>query len=46
MHPGGDEIWVSNMKSWETIVVGLNSYTVESYMPTPNNDETQGMAFV
>ena len=34
------------MKSWETIVVDLNTHTVESYIPTPNNGDTQGMAFV
>ena len=46
LHPDGDEIWISNMKGWETIVVDLNTDTVEAYIATPNNGDTHGMAFV
>jgi DNA-binding beta-propeller fold protein YncE len=44
--PAVNEVWISNMKGWETIVVDLNTYTVEAYIPTPSNGDTHGMAFV
>jgi hypothetical protein len=46
-HPDPDvgEVWVSNMKGWETIVIDLETYDV-SYINTPNNGDTHGMAFV
>ena len=48
LHPDPDvnEIWVSNMKGWETIVVNLDSLTVTDYIATPNGGDTHGMAFV
>jgi DNA-binding beta-propeller fold protein YncE len=48
LHPDPEvnEIWISNMKGWETIVVDLDTYTVEAYINTPNNGDTHGMAFV
>jgi len=46
LHPDGNEIWISNMKGWETIVVSLDTYTVTDYINTPNNGDTHGMAFV
>ena len=48
LHPDPDvnEIWVSNMKGWETIVVGLDNYEVTDYIATPNGGDTHGMAFV
>ncbi len=44
--PDTNEIWVSNMKGWETIVVSLDTKTVTDYIPTPNGGDTHGMAFV
>jgi DNA-binding beta-propeller fold protein YncE len=44
--PAVNEVWISNMKGWETIVVDLNTYTVEAYIPTPHTGDTHGMAFV
>jgi hypothetical protein len=48
LHPDPEvnEIWVSNMKGWETIVVNLDSLTVTDYIATPNGGDTHGMAFV
>lgn len=48
LHPDPEvnEIWVSNMKGWETIVIDLDTLTVEAYIPTPNGGDTHGMAFV
>jgi DNA-binding beta-propeller fold protein YncE len=48
LHPDPDvnEIWVSNMAGWETIVIDLNALEVEAYIPTPNGGDTHGMAFV
>ena len=48
LHPDSsvNEIWVSNMKGWETIVVNLDTLTVTDYINTPNNGDTHGMAFV
>jgi DNA-binding beta-propeller fold protein YncE len=48
LHPDPEvnEIWVSNMKGWETIVINLDSVTVTDYIATPNGGDTHGMAFV
>jgi len=48
LHPDPEvnEIWVSNMKGWETIVINLDSLTVTDYIETPNGGDTHGMAFV
>ncbi len=48
MHPDPavNEVWISNMKGWETIVVDLSTDTVTDYINTPNNGDTHGMAFV
>ncbi len=48
LHPDPEvnEIWVSNMKGWETIVIDLDTYTVTDYIATPNGGDTHGMAFV
>jgi len=48
LHPDPEvnEVWISNMKGWETIVVDLNNYEVEAYIPTPKSGDTHGMAFV
>lgn len=41
-----NEIWVSNMRGWETIVVNYTTFEVTDYVPTPNGGDTHGMAFV
>ncbi len=48
LHPDPEvnEIWVSNMKGWETIVVDLNTLETEAWIPTPNGGDTHGMALV
>jgi DNA-binding beta-propeller fold protein YncE len=48
MHPDPDvpEVWISNMKGWETIVVNYETLEVTDYINTPNNGDTHGMAFV
>lgn len=48
LHPDPDvnELWVSNMKGWETIVLDLETNTVKAYIPTPNGGDTHSGAFV
>ena len=48
MHPDPEvgEIWVSNMKGWETIVFDIETYEVTDWIATPNGGDTHGMAFV
>ena len=48
LHPDPEvnEIWVSNMKGWETMVINLDSLTVTDYIATPHGGDTHGMAFV
>lgn len=48
LHPDPEvnEIWVSNMKGWETIVVDLDTYEPTDWIATPNGGDTHGMAFV
>jgi hypothetical protein len=48
LHPDPEvnEVWVSNMKGWETIVVDLNTYEVEEWIATPNGGDTHSGAFV
>jgi hypothetical protein len=41
-----NEVWFSNMKGWETIVVDVNTDEVLAYIPTPHGGDTHGMAFV
>ena len=47
-HPDPDvnEVWISNMKGWETIVIDVDALEVSAYINTPNNGDTHGMAFV
>jgi YVTN family beta-propeller protein len=44
--PAVNELWVSNMRGWETIVLDLNTYTVEAYIPQVNGGNTHSGAFV
>ena len=44
--PDTNEVWVSNMKGWETIVVDITTYEPTNWIATPNGGDTHGMAFV
>ncbi|MBI2864790.1 MAG: hypothetical protein HYX94_09550 [Chloroflexi bacterium] len=44
--PAKNELWVSNMNGWETIVVDLNTNKPVAYIPTPNGGNTHSGGFV
>jgi mono/diheme cytochrome c family protein/DNA-binding beta-propeller fold protein YncE len=44
--PNVNELWITNMNGWETIVLDLNTHTVEAYVPTPNGGDTHSGGFV
>lgn len=44
--PSANELWISNMNGWETIVLDLNKYEVKKYIPTPNGGDTHSGGFV
>jgi hypothetical protein len=44
--PAVNELWVSNMNGWETIVVDLNTDEAIAWIPTPNGGNTHNGAFV
>jgi DNA-binding beta-propeller fold protein YncE len=44
--PAVNELWVSNMNGWETIVVDLDTYEATDWIPTPNGGDTHSGAFV
>jgi len=48
LHPDPDvnELWISNMKGWETIVLDLNTHKPKAYIPTPNGGDTHSGGFV
>jgi DNA-binding beta-propeller fold protein YncE len=48
LHPDEavNEVWVSNMNGWETIVVDPDNYVPTDHIATPNGGDTHGMAFV
>ena len=48
LHPDPEvnELWVSNMNGWETIVVDLDTHDVTDYIPTPNGGDTHSGGFV
>jgi mono/diheme cytochrome c family protein len=48
LHPDSkvNELWISNMNGWETIVLDLNTLEVEAYIPTPNGGDTHSGGFV
>ncbi len=48
LHPDPElnELWVSSMKGWETIVVDLNTFEPKAYIPTPNGGDTHSGAFI
>jgi hypothetical protein len=44
--PTVNELWISNMNGWETIILDLDTNEVEAYVPTPNGGDTHSGAFV
>jgi mono/diheme cytochrome c family protein/DNA-binding beta-propeller fold protein YncE len=44
--PKVNELWISNMHGWETIVLDLNTLEPEAYIPTPNGGDTHSGGFV
>jgi mono/diheme cytochrome c family protein len=44
--PKVNELWISNMNGWETIVLDLNTHKVKGYIPTPNGGDTHSGSFV
>ena len=48
LHPDPEvnELWISNMKGWETIVLDLNTHKTKAYIPTPNGGDTHSGGFI
>ncbi len=48
LHPDPEvnELWISNMKGWETIVLDLNTNKTKAYIPTPNGGDTHSGGFI
>jgi DNA-binding beta-propeller fold protein YncE len=48
LHPDPEvnELWISNMYGWETIVLDLDTHQVTDYIPTPNGGDTHSGGFV
>ncbi len=48
LHPDPEvnELWVSSMNGWETIIVDLNTLEVKDYVATPYGGDTHSGAFV
>lgn len=44
--PAVNELWVSNMNGWETIVLDLNTKQTKAYIPSPNGGDTHSGGFV
>ena len=44
--PAVNELWVSNMNGWDTIVLDLNTYAAEAHIDTPHLGDTHSGAFV
>jgi len=44
--PEANELWVSNMNGWETIVLDLTTHKVTGYIATPNGGDTHSGGFV
>jgi YVTN family beta-propeller protein len=44
--PAVNELWVSNMNGWETIVLDLKTNKPKAYIPTPNGGNTHSGGFV
>ena len=41
-----NELWVSNMNGWETIVLDLDTYQPEAWIATPHGGDTHNGAFI
>ena len=48
LHPDPEvnELWISNMKGWETIVFDLDTKETKGYIATPNGGDTHSGAFI
>lgn len=48
LHPDPEvnEMWISNMNGWETIVVDLDTYQPKAWIPTPNGGDTHSGGFI
>ena len=48
LHPDPEvnELWISNMYGWETIVLDLDDHETKHYIPTPNGGDTHSGGFV
>jgi DNA-binding beta-propeller fold protein YncE/mono/diheme cytochrome c family protein len=44
--PAVNELWISNMHGWETIVLDLTTLQVKTYIATPNGGDTHSGGFV
>jgi hypothetical protein len=44
--PQVNEVWISNMNGWDTIVMDAETHEVTDHILTPNGGDTHGMAFV
>jgi mono/diheme cytochrome c family protein/DNA-binding beta-propeller fold protein YncE len=44
--PKVNELWITNMNGWETIVLDLDTHQVSDYIPTPNGGDTHSGGFV
>lgn len=44
--PKVNELWITNMNGWETIVLDLDTHKVKAYIPTPNGGDTHSGGFV
>jgi mono/diheme cytochrome c family protein len=44
--PKVNELWISNMNGWETIVLDLNTHKTKAFIPTPNGGDTHNGGFV
>jgi DNA-binding beta-propeller fold protein YncE/mono/diheme cytochrome c family protein len=47
LHPDPElnELWISNMNGWETIILDLDTHKVKAYIPTPNGGDTHSGGF-
>jgi len=48
LHPDPEvnEMWISNMNGWETIVLDLETFKPTDWIPTPNGGDTHSGGFV
>ncbi|MFV2003301.1 MAG: hypothetical protein ACC619_10015, partial [Paracoccaceae bacterium] len=48
LHPDPEvnEMWISNMNGWETIVLDLETYQPTDWIATPNGGDTHSGGFV